>query len=673
MPYTKIPVFLFLLCFAFIFGCKDKSVAVDTKISQLRELGYSLRFTDTLKSMTCQQNALSLAKKENKAEEISICYSLLSLSYKKKFQTHYAQLYADSSYYLAKQIKSPRALAYAYLATGLLKSFFSENDQAINQLILAYQHFKQINDYKNIARTAAEISYLYADKDILKEKKYALVAVNTAEKTDAADEKLYARLAYGTILITQKRNNPVLSADTAINYFKETIRQIEQHSDKIYTKSNIPIAYLNLAVLYFEHPFPGSEPLFLQQLDKALVFTRQYNIRNVYRNSLGLKGEYYIRKEDYAGAEQLFKEGIAYQKSMPYMDYYTLSLFYGALKNLAIKQQDYKNYALYDTAFMKYNALAYSESTAKALQNADVRFESAQKAKTISTLEKENKLQRTNKWFGYGTAGLLAMGLLFMFRSYYFRQKYYIQNEILFRDKQKTAEMQLQLEKLETAAAMSAKLSIERRLLQSQINPHFVFNALGNIQSFVLQHDTQNAVTYLAKFSKLMRQILEFTTKEFIPLADEIDSLKNYIDMQQLRLNHSFEYTITNEQTAAGISIPPMLIQPFIENAIEHGLKPLPLSKKGKLSISFSADAEQTAISCTIIDNGVGIDFSMLNKEKKDIMYQHKSMATDITRERLQTMTDAHKTYGFIIQEMKSEQGETLGTKAVIQIPFIKT
>ncbi|MBB5644677.1 hypothetical protein HDE70_000965 [Pedobacter cryoconitis] len=628
-----------------------------------------MRFTDTTKSLAYQQTALIIAKKENKAEEISISYALLSLFYKKKFQTNKAQLYADSSYYLAAQLKSSRAMGYAYMATGLLNSFFSETDQAINQLILAYQNFRQPGDYANMARVASEISNLYADKDAVKQKKYVTLALNAAAKTNSEDEKLYVRLSYGNFLIAEKRKNPFLSADTAVNYFKETIRQIEKHPDQIYTKSNMAVPYLNLAVLYFENPFPGSEPLFLQQLDQALVIARQYNIRNVYRNSLGLKGEYYIQKKDYTTAGRLFKEGIAYQEAMPYHDYYTLSQFYAAMKKLAILQQDYKSYELYDRGFMKYNAFEYNEATAKALQNADVRFESSQKAKMIKTLEKENKLQRSNKWFGYGTAFLLAIGLLFMFRSYYFRQKYYIQNETIFRDQQKNAELRLQLEKLQTAAATSEKLSIERRLLQSQINPHFVFNALGNIQSFILQNDTRNAVLYLAKFSKLMRQILEFTTREFIPLKDEIDSLRNYIELQQLRLNNSFDYTIIDQGIEAGISIPPMLIQPFVENAIEHGLKPLPATKRGDLQLAFSLTENNTYISCTLTDNGVGINFSMSNKVKNKLEYQHRSMGTLITKERL---TSEGSIYGFSIDEMKNDQGQISGTTAVIKIPFIK-
>lgn len=670
MSGSKTLLYLLFPCFAFLFSCKSKNQPPDYKdITLLRNKGYNLRFTDTTKSLAYQETALAIAKKENKAEEISISYALLSLFYKKKFQTNKAQLYADSSYYLANQLKSPRSMGYANMATGLLNSFFSETDQAINQLILAYQNFRQFNDYANMARVASEISNLYADKDAAKQKKYVTLALNAASKTNSEDEKLYVRLSYGNFLIAEKRKNPFLSADTAINYFKETIRQIEQHPDQVYTKSNMAVPYINLAVLYFENPFPGSESLFLQQLDQALVIARQYNIRNVYRNSLGLKGEYYTQKKDYTTAGKLFKEGITYQLAMPYQDYYTLAMFYAAMKKLAILQQDYKSYAAYDTGFMKYNAMEYNEATAKALQNADVRFESSQKAKMIKTLEKENKLQRSNKWFGYGTAFLLAIGLLFMFRSYYFRQKYYIQNETIFRDKQKNAELQLQLEKLETAAATSAKLSIERRLLQSQINPHFVFNALANIQSFILQNDTRNAVLYLAKFSKLMRQILEFTTKEFIPLKDEIDTLKNYIELQQLRLNNSFDYTIIDQGIDTSISIPPMLIQPFVENAIEHGLKPLPVAKRGDLQLAFYLTENNTYISCTLTDNGVGIDFSMSNKMKNKLEHQHRSMGTAITKERL---TSEGSIYGFCIDEIKNDQGQISGTTAVIKIPFIK-
>lgn len=639
-------------------------------IQSVRTDGYNSRFTDTSKCFSLQFDALEKAKRSNAKEEIIISYAMLSLTYKRFLKTNLAQLYADSAFYLSKENKTPLAQAYALMATGLLKSYLDQDKQALDDLIAAYSFFGTVNDFKNKARIAAEISYLYAAsaEPVLQVEKFADLALQNAEKANTAEEILYARLAFGSLLISKTKAGIKLTADSAINYFKQTILLAEANNAKIYTKSNLAIAYFNLSVLYVRNPFPKSEELFLSVLDKALSIAKQYNVRTVYRNSLGLKGEYFLQKKDYVSADKLFKDGIAFQRTLPFPDYRSYTNFYGSLKDLAIKQKNYKAYYEYDTTFVKYNKFHYDEATQQAMQNADARFESSLKATQITALEKENKLQRTNKWLGFGAAILLAFGLMFLFMFYYFRQKYYMQSEIILIEKQKTTELQLQLKQQEAMEALSQKLSMERRLLQSQMDPHFVFNALGNIQSFVLQNETKNAIGYLSTFSKLMRQILSHSKKEAITLMDEIDTLKNYIELQKLRLNHSFNYLIkTDDGLDVQSKIPPMLIQPFIENAIEHGLKPLE-NKKGEMEILFSDDEQNDCLVCTITDNGVGYEFSKQLEQNN----KHESMATAITLERMEQMVKENDFAGFSIKEIKTDNGAVLGTQVIIKIPYYK-
>jgi hypothetical protein len=229
----------------------------------------------------------------------------------------------------------------------------------------------------------------------------------------------------------------------------------------------------------------------------------------------------------------------------------------------------------------------------------------------------------------------------------------------------------LELRRKETMEVLTQKLSMERRLLQSQMDPHFVFNALGNIQSIILKNEKQSAIDYLSRFSKLMRQILVHSKKESISLGDEIDTLKHYIELQKLRLNFSFDYTIeSSDWMNEHINIPPMLIQPFIENAIEHGLKPLPASKKGLLFISFVLNEPKECLVCSITDNGIGIEKS--KEIKKSINTQHQSMAISITKERMQQMLKENELAGFTIKEIKDNDGMPAGTCATISIPYFK-
>ena len=115
----------------------------------------------------------------------------------------------------------------------------------------------------------------------------------------------------------------------------------------------------------------------------------------------------------------------------------------------------------------------------------------------------------------------------------------------------------------------------EQKALHLQMNPHFVFNCLGSISSFIVQNGNDSAIKYLAKFSKLMRLTLEYSKESLIPVDKEIEGLQNYLELEQLRFNKVFDFKITKDNNIEDdMALPPLLIQPFVENAIIHGLIP---------------------------------------------------------------------------------------------------
>jgi len=153
----------------------------------------------------------------------------------------------------------------------------------------------------------------------------------------------------------------------------------------------------------------------------------------------------------------------------------------------------------------------------------------------------------------------------------------------------------------------------EQKALHLQMNPHFVFNCLGSISSFIVQNGTHSAVKYLAKFSKLMRLTLEYSKQSLIPIDKEIQSLENYLELEQLRFNHKFLFTITKDKAIEDdIALPPLLLQPFVENAIIHGV--IPSKETGTISIAFFI--EQQHLVCIIKDTGIGYTASRAIKEK---------------------------------------------------------
>ena len=200
----------------------------------------------------------------------------------------------------------------------------------------------------------------------------------------------------------------------------------------------------------------------------------------------------------------------------------------------------------------------------------------------------------------------------------------------------------------------------EQKALHLQMNPHFVFNCLSSISSFIVNNSTEAAVTYLAKFSKLMRLTLEYSKESLIPVYKEIESLENYLELEQLRFNHKFNYTITKSSAIEDdMAIPPLFIQPLVENAIIHGI--VPKKEFGNIKIDFYI--EDNALKCSILDNGIGIQAS--KKMKENSVSVHKSMAIDIINKRLEKI---QSTTGQV-SKMTIEDLDS-GTKVILILPI---
>jgi len=171
---------------------------------------------------------------------------------------------------------------------------------------------------------------------------------------------------------------------------------------------------------------------------------------------------------------------------------------------------------------------------------------------------------------------------------------------------------------------------LSQKLLRTQMNPHFIFNSLSSIESFIYENKPKIAGDYLARFAKLMRLTLECSDEESITLSSELEMLRYYLDLQKLRLNDnmSFEIIVDKKIQPERIKLPPMLIQPFIENTIEHAFRGM--NEEGKIKIMF--DITGKLLQIKIIDNGIGIESSMRQKEN---FQTHKSRAIHITKQRL--------------------------------------
>ena len=198
------------------------------------------------------------------------------------------------------------------------------------------------------------------------------------------------------------------------------------------------------------------------------------------------------------------------------------------------------------------------------------------------------------------------------------------------------------------------------------MNPHFVFNCLASISSFIMQNGKEDAMKYLSKFSKLMRLTLEFSKESAIPIDKEIEALQNYLELEQLRFNQKFDFKINKDsEIEDDTAIPSLLLQPYVENAIIHGVAPK--EGKGFIKIDFTQKDEQ--LICVIEDDGVGIDTS--RELKKNSVNVHQSMALDISKKRLKTLEELEKqTVNLKTEELKDENNNSRGTRITLELPL---
>lgn len=200
---------------------------------------------------------------------------------------------------------------------------------------------------------------------------------------------------------------------------------------------------------------------------------------------------------------------------------------------------------------------------------------------------------------------------------------------------------------------------LESKALRAQMNPHFLFNSLNSIRLFILKNEVDSAADYIAKFSKLLRMILNYSRQDMITVYDEIQSLKLYLEFERLRFDQDFDFDLQIDgQSVLDCQIPPMIIQPFIENAIWHGL--MPRNKEGgKIRVSFQK--QQSGLYVMVQDNGIGRQKAKGNNRKRSL--KEGSVGLQITKERLMSLSMRTKRQNdFEIEDLIDENGQAIGT-----------
>lgn len=527
--------------------------------------------------------------------------------------------------------------------------------EAINTHKKAKDLFINLNDNYNTTRSLITLSAANLRfNNLEKAQEFALEALKNA--SSLKDKRLLA-----------KANNLLFQLHFTLKDYPKALEYIKK-ADNIFTNQNDTTSVIaiksNIAGIYLKQKEYNKALLAYQE---ALELGKNIKSPQTIVKLLNNIGYTYIETEQYASAAKFLQAAISVNKNIsvingaPYKglgftyflnnDFVTAKAYYkkaieifeqnkdtpqqiqilDKLITIAIRTNKPEEALVYQEKRDALQIKQHTKETERLLHFSTVKYKAKEKEAELLFLK---QISAKNRLL-YGSLVAALLLLLVLLGAY------------------------LYITKLKAANKAS---ELEQSLLRMQMNPHFIFNTLAAIQNITLEKDPVKSSNYIAKFAKLIRQNFDYVRKEEISLEREINMISNYIETQQLRFDYAFKYILNVAENCdvKSLKVPPMLLQPFLENAIEYGLK----EKKDGGILELNITKENTKICFVIKDNGVGRSHQSKTKKSKELH------ATDVFKERLKLRKKGEEK-SFKIQDLYSENNEAIGTKITFKINIV--
>ncbi|NHM06241.1 tetratricopeptide repeat protein [Flavobacterium sp. CYK-4] len=532
--------------------------------------------------------------------------------------------YLNKSVELYRSVGADDELYTSLVSKGLLLSRRKRYKEAIECYFKALKFFEKDKEANadGISYVYTNLGVLYGDQDqnltSIKYLKKAVENIDRKKEAPTVEDGLQKSLIYYNIGTKYFILKNFTLADKYLHLSLELSEKYNQNSFRSFA-----IGRLGTIDLHFKR---------YEAAEKKLIFAKELSESNDAKAfALINLGDVYLHKKEYAKAEKCLEQGLAISKNLHNVDlnghaYYSL---YQVCKENG-------NYRKGIEMLEAYNTIQDStkvEETKNELKRQQLQYSFEKKALNLE-LETQRKNAAKNNLLLLLTSAVI---LLFIGAYFFYRNA-----------------------KQKQAISAFEKNSLRQKLLLSQMNPHFIFNSIDNIQSLIYNKQDKEAVDYLAKFSKLTRQILENSNENYITLDEELMMIDNYLSIQRLLYGNKFNFVVNLADAIDTelILVPPMLTQPFIENAIKHGLAG---RDNGLIAIDFNFENQKLLF--TISDNGVGFGESNHSDGKK-------SLAMKITKERLRSLT-GKSDFEIRLQNLFDDHSQIVGAQVSFEIPYI--
>lgn len=620
-----------------------KSQSVDTNyVKTLNKICNRMMFSNAKKSLEYGEKALTIAESLKWDKGIGLSYLAIGDAYENDGNNTASLEYRLKELKVWESLNSKSRICVVLSKIGASYDMLGDKLKAMKYYILSTTIAEEIGNSKIILNNQNNMAFLYEDQlDFAKALQCYSKALKIAEENKYDHSIAIVRNNIGQINVRQGNfSQAILQYSIAV----EIENKLGYKRNEAMMLSNIGSAYSSQADSAEK---VGNITLKVKLLSKAReYFIKALGVAEEIEDDAIIAGSYcYIGGLDlnerrYKEAEENLQKALSLAVKSNSLD---------QIKNAHKSLYDlYKATHIPEKALEHYERLTAIKDSMTTIENRQavselqVRYETAKKENENMALIQENRIQAlsiiNNRYLLGGLLALFLFSLIFGF--------------LLLRQNRLKSQRQA--------------IQYEQKLLRAQMNPHFMFNSLASIESFIYEHQPKEAGVYLSRFAKLMRLILENSAEEYITLEKEVETLNYYLSLQKLRLEDNFSYQIEVDEkiNKEEIHLPPMLTQPFIENAIEHGFRGS--KESGKIMVKFAVVENELQVQ--VIDNGIGIVQAQL---QKDLHRSHKSMAIQITLERLKFLNRSQeKKLTFQVVDISSENDGQTGTKIVFGIPL---
>ena len=422
--------------------------------------------------------------------------------------------------------------------------------------------------------------------------------------------------------------------DALINFRKSLVYNeiIDSEKGKIICNYSIAHVYVHLGKL------SQAVAILEEHLQRAIQLGDQKIVTAIYINY----GWALIQIGDYENAKSNLEKGLAIAESLSFNS--EIAEAHKFLHELYLKNDEFEKGLYHYKRAKSYEKRVTNSLNLRYVNDMILRYESDLRANQLERLAEENESVRLRLRKNKTALLIVGIFLILLIGILY----------ILYRQSQLNAEKRL--------------LTLEQSMLRSQMNPHFLFNSLNSIKLYIINNEKKNAVHYLNKFSKLVRKILEASSQKEITLAEELETVSLYMNIENIRFSNEINFNIhvKDDLDVHTIKIPSLILQPFLENALWHGLS----SKEGEKNIDLEVrKGKRGFIEIIISDNGIGRDFAEKIKEGK--ILKRKSVGIDITKERLANFSrDFQNQFNVEIIDKFDAENRPTGTQIIIHIPI---